>query len=73
MHKSVLINYIEELDYVDYLTCVKMYQIVDGVKSGDIDEAVSTTARSIFVSYGGDAAKGIPKHNIEFVESDCNC
>jgi hypothetical protein len=73
LYKSVLINYIEELSYVDYLTCVRMYHIVDGVKSVDIDEATSTTARSIFVSYGGDETKGEPNHNIEFVESDCNC
>lgn len=52
--KSVLINFIEERSYVDYLSCVKMYRIVDGVKSNDLEEVYATSARSVFVSVKSD-------------------
>ncbi len=71
--KSKLLDFIEERPYVDYLTCFKMYHIVNGVKSGDVEEAVATSSRSIFVSYAGDETLGIPKHYIDYLNPDCNC
>lgn len=50
--KSVLINFIEERYYVDYITDVMMYVKVDDltIESGDLDEVEVSTGRSILVS-----------------------
>jgi len=71
--KSVLLNFIEHRSYVDYITCFKMYLIVDGIKSGDLEEAEASSSRSVMVSYKGDPKNGIPKHYIDFTNPDCNC
>ena len=67
--KSVLINFIEERSYVDYISCVKMYQIVEGIKTADVEEAIATSSRSVFVSVKSDAA--INQHIIN--ETVCEC
>ncbi len=67
--KSVLINFIEERSYVDYISCVRMYQIVEGVKSGDVEEALATSSRSVFVSVKSDGA--VNQHIIN--ETVCEC
>jgi hypothetical protein len=69
--KSVLIDFIEERSYVDYLSCVKMYQIVDGAKSSDADEVVATSARSVFVSVKSEDE--FYPHKISFITEDCDC
>jgi hypothetical protein len=71
INKSTLIDFIEERSYVDYLTCVKMYRIADGVKSADADEITATTARSVFVSVKSDDEDNA--HKISFVTEDCDC
>lgn len=52
VYKSVLINFIEERYYVDYITDVFMYVKVDDItpESADMDEITASTARSILVS-----------------------
>ena len=52
IYKSVLINFIEERYYVDFITDVFMYVKVDDTtdESGDMDEISASTARSILVS-----------------------
>jgi hypothetical protein len=52
VYKSVLIDFIEERYYVDYLTDVFMYvKVNDGtLESADQDEILASTARSILVS-----------------------
>jgi len=52
VYKSVLIDFIEERPYVDFITDVEMYQKVDDTtpESGDLDEITASTARSILVS-----------------------
>ncbi|RPH32892.1 MAG: hypothetical protein EHM93_07550 [Bacteroidales bacterium] len=63
IHKSRILNFIEERDYVDYVTCFKMSLIAnDGVESMDIEYAETTTSASILTS-----AKA---HKIEVIESD---
>jgi hypothetical protein len=70
--KSVLINFIEERSYVDFLSCVKMYQIVEGMKSSDLEEAIATSARSVFVSVKSDDA--LNAHDITFITTtECVC
>ena len=71
--KSKLLDFIEERSYVDYLTCFKMHHIVNGIISGDVEEAVATSSRSVFVSYAGNETLGIPKHIIDYLNPDCNC
>lgn len=52
VYKSVLINFIEERYYVDFITDVLMFVKVDDTtnESGDIEEITASTARSILVS-----------------------
>jgi hypothetical protein len=69
--KSVLIDFIEERSYVDYLSCVKMYQIVEGVKSADADEVIATSSRSVFVSVKSDDV--VNAHKISFITDECDC
>jgi hypothetical protein len=69
--KSVLLNFIEERTYVDFVTCFKMNHIVDGIFHYDVEEAIATTARTVFVSYAGSSVS--LKHKIEFENVDCNC
>ncbi|MDG1331959.1 MAG: hypothetical protein P8P74_06495 [Crocinitomicaceae bacterium] len=65
IHKSKIIDFIEELEYVDYLTCFKMYQ---GGVLEDINEAVPTKSASILVS--------ADNHDIDIdklLTDDCSC
>ncbi len=52
VYKSVLINFIEERYYVDFITDVKMKVIIGEppAASDDMDETTASTARSILVS-----------------------
>ncbi|HWK04710.1 MAG TPA: hypothetical protein VNS58_13815 [Puia sp.] len=56
IYKSVLLNFVEERPYVDYVTCFKMNHFIRRDSSGvtvlsDIEEATASTSRSILVSY----------------------
>ncbi len=67
VYKSVLINFIEERYYVDFITDVFMYVKVDETtnESGDLDEITASTARSILVSASAS------KHTVhEFIENE---
>jgi hypothetical protein len=53
VHKSVLIDFIEERSYVDYITDVKMYHRIDetvATESADTDLIEASTAKSVLVS-----------------------
>ena len=52
IYKSVLINFIEERYYVDFITEVKMFVTVDDTtnESDNMEEISASTARSILVS-----------------------
>jgi hypothetical protein len=69
VYKSVLINFIEERYYVDFITDVFMYVKINEltVESGDRDEFTASTARSILVSAPAS------KHDIhEIIQNDNN-
>lgn len=72
IHKSVILNFVEERSYVDFVSCFKMYHIVpldpthDPDK--DIDEAVATTAVSILGS-----ADEHEILQIDMTKEDCDC
>ncbi|MGZ3764387.1 MAG: hypothetical protein ACXVB0_08910 [Mucilaginibacter sp.] len=77
IEKSVVLNFVEQRYYVDYVTCFKMNQII--LREGsviidalyDIDEAMASTARSILVSYYNEETK--IKHIINSpAKCDCN-
>jgi hypothetical protein len=49
--KSALINFVEERPYVDFITSVVLKQKAGNAPlSGDLEEAVASTSRSILVS-----------------------
>ncbi|HHE31480.1 MAG TPA: hypothetical protein ENL07_02285, partial [Chlorobaculum parvum] len=51
IHKSTLIDFVEERGYVDYVTNFKMYHTDgNGKKSGDLDQAAAALPLSILVS-----------------------
>ena len=74
--KSVLLNFVEERPYVDFVTCFKMNQIIkrkdDLIIEAkmDVEEAVASTAMSILVSYYDE--KTGTRHKIVSPAS-CNC
>lgn len=71
--KSVVLNFVEEQSYVDYVTCFKMNHFVDGILyKSDVEEAYTTTSRSVITSYN----KGGIRHLITVLTSadkTCAC
>lgn len=70
IHKSEIINFIEELDYVDYVTCFKMYHFdIDDdrtKKPVDINEAEPSRSSALLVS--------AEEHKITIMtDDDCTC
>jgi hypothetical protein len=50
--KSVVLKFIEDLPYVDYVTCIQMNQYITATNVlYDLDLATASTSRSILVSY----------------------
>lgn len=50
--KSVVLKFIEDLSYVDYVTCIQMNQYISGTTIlYDLDVATASTSLSILVSY----------------------
>lgn len=76
IEKSVVLNFVEERSFVDYVTCFKMSHIIREGETvisinKDLEEAVPSTARSIIVSYYD--VKNKIKHLITHGEKcDCN-
>ncbi|WP_299222266.1 baseplate J/gp47 family protein [uncultured Aquimarina sp.] len=53
IHKSVILNFVEERSYVDYVTCFKMFHIIkddSNVSITEVDEALAQTSVSIIGS-----------------------
>lgn len=77
VEKSVVLNFVEERPYVDFVTCFKMNHVISRQGSiinealYDVEEAIATTARSILVSHCNEETK--QKHIINSPAScDCN-
>jgi len=74
IEKSVVLNFIEERAYVDFVTCFKMNHIISRAGNTvtdalyNIEQAVASTARSIIVSYYNEITK--VKH---IISSPANC
>jgi baseplate J-like protein len=74
IEKSTLLNFVQSQPYVDYVTCFKMNQYIYGITGFanpimNIDVAVATTARSIFVPY---YVPGTPP-TANLISSPANC
>lgn len=70
IHKSVILNFVEEQPYVDFVTCFEMFHIVpddpDNNPEDDIEEAIASTSASILGSS--------KTHSISVLETDdCEC
>lgn len=52
IHKSKIINFVEELEYVDYVTCFKMYHVIDQnlTEQIDVNEISPTRSSALVVS-----------------------
>jgi hypothetical protein len=78
IEKSVVLNFIEERSYVDFVTCFTMNQFIRDdngnivTKNYNIEEAIASTARSILVSYSDDSGTTVIKHLIQS-PANCNC
>ncbi|MDJ0839637.1 MAG: hypothetical protein QNK37_24175 [Acidobacteriota bacterium] len=60
IHRSTVLNFVEERPYVDYITAFKWARLVDGAVIGqDPEELAPTSARSIFVPH--------PNHDVTIV------
>ncbi len=79
IEKSVVLNFVEERSYVDFVTCFKMNQFVRDDEGNittalyDIEEAVASTARSILVSYSSTDANGVVTRHLIGSPANCNC
>ena len=63
----MIMNFIEERNYVDFITCFKMDQIVNSdLVHEDIEEAVATSSAAILVSSAD--------HDIQLIrDKNCSC
>ncbi|HTL83243.1 MAG TPA: baseplate J/gp47 family protein [Bacteroidia bacterium] len=72
IHKSMIINFVEERPYVDFVTCFNMDQIIPAGKNippivlKNIEAAETSTSASVLTSF--------PQHEITVLETDdCEC
>jgi hypothetical protein len=69
IHKSVILNFVEEQEYVDYITCFEIFHIVPGNPANnpekDVDEAIASTSASVLGSAAG--------HIITVLENEDEC
>ena len=76
IEKSAILNFVQSCTYVDHVTCFKMNQYIYDqsgftIYLSNIDIAVATSARSIFVPY---YVPGIPVSGNNITPSaDCTC
>lgn len=77
IYKSVLINFVEERSYVDYITEFKLkHKPGDAVIfSGDLNEVIASTAVSILVSVPADQHIIMPidEEEAEVTNESCSC
>lgn len=69
IHQSMILNFVDERAYVDFVTCFKMYHTE--ASPDPVTEALATTSASILTSVGEVSTYG--DHKIEVIETDINC
>ena len=50
IHRSWILNFVEERSYVDFVTDFKLYHAADGVTFKEVEEAEASTSSSVLVS-----------------------
>jgi len=70
LHRSVILNFIEKQDYVDFLTDLKLEHYRDGIFQDPKDEIITANARAILTSYGTPAPGTGLEHDIT---TDAGC
>ncbi len=69
IHKSMILYFVEQQVYVDYVTCFKMFHIVpddpENNPTNDVDEAVASTSASVLGSAN--------THDITVLENEDEC
>lgn len=66
IHKSVILNFVEEQPYVDFVSCFRMDHIYNTTVFKNVEEARATTSASILTSAS--------VHNVHVLETDdCAC
>jgi hypothetical protein len=75
VHKSVVVNFIEERPYVDYVTDVRLFHRLPGAADGpDLDEVVGSRAISILVSVPPHHhSVGVIHSDEELIAQECSC
>ncbi len=74
IYKSVLINFVEEQPYVDYLTEFKLFHYVNGERQGgDKNEVEASKAVSILVSAGSHTVTPIQSAEVARPGEKCSC
>jgi hypothetical protein len=73
--KSVVLNFVEELPYVDFLTCFEMHHLLrdDEIvvfEKRNVEEAVATSSRTILTSYYNETSG---KRHLINTTASCNC
>lgn len=72
IHKSMILNFVEERSYVDYVTCFKMYHIIPNDPTHDatidVDEVTASRAITILGSHDEHVVTFIPTD-----QEDCVC
>lgn len=59
IHRSVILNFIEEREYVDFVVNFRMDHIIGDMVCEDVLEAVTTTSRSILVTSQSHSLKAV--------------
>ena len=70
IHQSVILNFVDERPYVDYVTCFEMIHWANGIPTKTAEAIASTTA-SILCSFGQISQYG--NHSIDVLEDDTAC
>lgn len=68
IHRSMILKFVEDLDYVDFVACFRMDQKINGSYTEDVEEAQASHAAAILV------ADTETQHLITVMETDeCEC
>lgn len=71
IHKSVILNFVEELEFVDYITCFEMFHFVpdnpNNNPAKDVDLAIASTSASVLGS------SAVHEINVLVTDGECAC
>lgn len=65
VHKSMILNFVENLEYVDFVACFEMFHYVENQAPVEKDEIVPARSSTILVPH--------PNHTITHMASDDDC